>query len=448
MDVEFHLSGTVSGEGGIQGTTCPIAGSTAGPGDPVWCHVHAEYSYYPSTQGLAVDAAGNGFAAAVIHGSGDLPHIFIEQVGPDGHTIWQRSTEGDPASISLAVDGSHHLLLAGDFEASVDLGGGPLASAGEHDIFIARLDPSGGHLWSKRFGDASSQFATSVAAAEADSVIVAGLFGGTLSFGGKVLVSTDDGALFVVKLDSDGNELWSKQFGDGKGADNVSLAVDNSGNVLLTGDLYGTLDFGGGPLTSAAGHDVFLAKLEGQQGAHIWSKRFGGDLDQSGYGVATDVEGNVVLVGTFAGSLDLGGGSLSSLGSSDMFVAKFDSAGSFLWSKQLGGVGTQSAGGVAVDQSGTIAVAGSFDGAVDLGQGPIAVVPSSDTMAASDIFVAKFDSGGGQLWGRTYGSSGFETARAIALDCAGEVLLRGNGLGISPPPSCAGSDGVLAKLGP
>src|SRR6185369_10039985 len=107
-----------------------------------------------------------------------------------------------------------------------------------------------------------------------------------------------------------GIPLWSKRVGGAGNERGYSIAVDQAGDVIVAGSFEQTVDFGGGPLTSAGSRDVFIAKYSGLTGAHVWSKRFGSVGDDYGYGVGADPDGNVVLAGAFAGTVDFGGGAL------------------------------------------------------------------------------------------------------------------------------------------
>src|SRR3990170_6282915 len=71
------------------------------------------------------------------------------------------------------------------------------------------------------------------------------------------------------------SHLWSKRFGSTIDDYGYAVAVDGNGDVLLTGSFQGTVNFGGGNLTSAGLEDIFVAKYSGADGAHLWSKRFG-----------------------------------------------------------------------------------------------------------------------------------------------------------------------------
>jgi len=130
--------------------------------------------------------------------------------------------------------------------------------------------------------------------------------------------------------------IWSKRFGGTLGDFGNSVATDTSGNVLVTGAFYGTVDFGGGNLTSVF-RNIFLAKYA-PNGNHLWSKRFGDGGGEDGTGVTTDTSGNVLVTGNFDSTVDFGGGNLTSAGgSNDIFLAKFDANGNHLWSKCFGG---------------------------------------------------------------------------------------------------------------
>src|SRR5262249_33436673 len=162
-----------------------------------------------------------------------------------------------------------------------NLGGGLLASAGSNDIFIAKYNSSGAYLWGRRFGDASDQFAQSVTTDPSGNVILTGYFFGTVDFGGGPLASAGSADIYVAKFDPNGNPRWSKRYGNASAQFGNSVTTDASGNILLTGQFFGTVTFGGSTLFSAGFADIFLAKLD-VNGGHLWSKRYGDSTDQRG----------------------------------------------------------------------------------------------------------------------------------------------------------------------
>ena len=269
---------------------------------------------------------------------------------------------------SVAVDPSGNAVVTGSFNNEVDFGGGLLSSAStSSDIFIAKYSPSGGHLWSQRFGGTGSDVSLSVAVDTDGSVVVAGYFNTTANFGGSSLTSAGGIDIFVAKYSSSGQHLWSRRFG-GSGNDYPrTVTIDSSGDILVTGEFVNTLNFGGSSLTSAGNSDIFVAKYS-PLGQHLWSQRFGSTGVDVGYGIAVDVNNDVLVTGYFSNTANFGGSSLTSAGGYDVFVAKYSPSGQHLWSQRFGGSGYDYGRAIAVDQNtGEAIVTGYFQGVMDVG---------------------------------------------------------------------------------
>jgi hypothetical protein len=216
------------------------------------------------------------------------------------------------------------LSIAGYFMDTVDFGGGPLASAGSYDAFVLKLSGvDGSHLWSSRFGGTSNDLVRAISVDASGDATVIGSFHLSADFGGGPLTSAGRSDVFVVKLSGvDGSHLWSERFGGPSFDDGWGVAVDTSGNATITGEFQGTVNFGGASLVSAGGQDAFVVKLSGLDGSHLWSERFGGSSTDSGRSVAEDVSGNAIVTGSFRDTVDFGGGALTSAGGADVFVVK------------------------------------------------------------------------------------------------------------------------------
>ncbi len=380
--------------------------------------------------GVAVDGSGNVlvtgyFAGTVDFGGGNLvsaggADIFVAKYDVSGAHLWSQRFGGTgfDYGYAVAVDGLGDVVVTGIFQGTVDFGGGNLGSAGGNDIFVAKYDASGAHLWSHRFGSTSSDQGNAVAVDGSGNVVVAGYFFGTVNFGGGNLVSAGIYDIFVAKYDAGGAHLWSRRFGGTSDDYGYGVAVDGSGNVVVTGYFAGTVDFGGGNLVSAGGADIFVAKYD-VSGAHLWSHHFGGTGFDYGYAVAVDGSGNVVVTGYFVGTANFGGGNLGSAGSWDIFVAKYNASGAHQWSQRFGGTGVDYGDAVALDGSGNVVVTGYFAGTVNFGGG--------DLMSAGsyDIFVAKYDASGAHLWSQRFGSMSTDYGFGIAMDGVGNVVVTG-----------------------
>jgi len=223
----------------------------------------------------------------------------------------------------VAVDLDDNLVFTGYFDGTVDFGGGPLTVEGPFgDAYVASVDAEGQHRWSRAFGGEGFDFGTGIAVAPGGDVLLTGVFETNIDLGGGPLISSGDRDLFVARFTSAGEHLWSRRFGDAGIQQHIGVAVDARGDVVLYGAFEGALDFGGGPLVAAGGVDVFVVKLDAF-GEHVWSHRAGDAADQYPADVAFDADGRVLVIGHYAGSIDFGGGPLDSAGFEDVFVARF-----------------------------------------------------------------------------------------------------------------------------
>jgi hypothetical protein len=192
----------------------------------------------------------------------------------------------------------------------------------------------------------------------------------------------------------------------------MAVGVDGSGNVVLTGTTAGTVDFGGGPMTSAGGTDVFIAKYN-SSGGYLWARLYGGANSQRPVGLAVDSGGNIAIAGTFVGTLNFGTGSMANSGEQDVFVAKLSADGSGLWSQKLGfpddTIPSFSASDVAMDPAGNVILTGTFLTGLNSWEG----------------FIQKFSTTGATLWDRQVSGIGNDGANAVATDTQGNTLVAG-----------------------
>ena len=208
------------------------------------------------------------------------------------------------------------------------------------------------------------------------------------------------------------------------------VALDGSGNVYTAGLFAGTADFDPGAgafnLASAGFNDIFVSKLD-NAGNFVWAKQMGGPSNDQAFGVALDASGNVYTAGNFEATADFDPGAsafnLTSAGFKDIFVSRLDSAGNFVWAKQMGGPGVDRVLGVALDGSGNVYTAGVFRGTADFDPG--AGVFNLTSAGEQDIFVSKLDSAGNFVWAKQMGGTGFDEARAVAVDGSGDVYTAG-----------------------
>ena len=294
-------------------------------------------------------------------------NTFIAKFDENGAHVWSKCFGMSPETVgyTVAPDSRDNLYITGYFDGQVNFGGATLATAGDRDIFLAKLDANGNHLWSKRFGSSAYYDSAQALVVEpvTDSVLISGLLGQPTTVGGAVLGTGTDN-LFLAKFDSAGAAVWSKGFASGSG---YQLALEPSGNIVLGGWCEGSIDLGGGPLPCANKYGIILAKFD-SSGNHIWSKGFGSPNGVAAT-VAIEGTGDIVTAGLFDGSINIDGTTLTSVGSTDAFIAAFTGDGQLLWHKQYGDSATQGINRIAVNSTNNVLAIGTFAGTIDFGNG-------------------------------------------------------------------------------
>ncbi|MNJ86428.1 Beta-propeller repeat protein [compost metagenome] len=369
-----------------------------------------------------------------------------------GGTAWDEGT-------SIKTGRDKQVYAVGLFRGTVDFDPGAgvfnMTSVGEKDAFICKLDADGNFLWAKQYGDSAGiDEKSSLEIDTSGNLYITNSFLGTVDFdpgaGSFVLTSQGmDRNIFVQKLDADGHFIWVKQIGGPfeplfpTPSHSYDLALDNSGNVYLTGYFDGTADFDPDPSSefNMTSHynssDIFICKLN-PDGHFVWAKQFSGTQPNRGgvgYGIVVDSEGNVYTTGTMGGTIDFDPGpgtyhlNITDPLLTEIYLNKLDASGNFVWAKTLG-PGEGSA--IAIDKHNTI-------------------YSSSWTPAGYLPMLNKHDSDGNLLWAKHPGGI---MGKAIALDSQGNVYTAGICFGTNdfdPGPGVfnltgGNSDSYISKL--
>jgi hypothetical protein len=223
---------------------------------------------------------------------------------------------------ALAADSQGNVVVFGNYLGQIDFGGGPLIDGGaDEDLYVAKLDPSGAHIASARYGGSNGvDYALAATVDSKDDILLGGSFESTIDFGAGPVSSQGSDDAFVVKLDGQLQHLWSHTFGDAMGQATYALATDAHDNVIATGDFFGQVSLHGQTLTSSGGRDVFVAKYAAT-GEALWGAGYGGAAADRGRSVATQSTLDIVLTGSFETSIDFGSGLMTSAGAEDVFLA-------------------------------------------------------------------------------------------------------------------------------
>lgn len=339
--------------------------------------------------------------------------------------------ELNQAMRSVAIDSMGNIYALGDFEGVVGFGGDPLmATPTKADLVVTKHDGYGNPIWSRRFGDSSNQYGGKLIIDQDDNLVFTGRIYGSVDLGGGPLASKGAGDLLIVKLDSEGEHVWSHVFGDKDPERAERLVFDGDGDVILTGTFTTAIDFGGGTLNTAGMRDAFVLELDGPTGNHVFSRRIGGSGDDYGFGIDVDPNGDILITGRFQNTLELGN-ALNSAGGRDIYLAKLDPFGEPLWSRSFGGPGEDEVHDLALQSNGDIVLVGGMAGTMSFG-GPDLV-----SAGERDIFVTTLDPDGDHVWSVRYGdgidqfTSTFEVNSwlTLALAPSGTIHIAGSLLG-------------------
>lgn len=258
----------------------------------------------------------------------------------------------------------------------------------------------------------------SVALDGSGNVYLTGCFEGAASFGPFTLTSS--GAdIFIAKLDPYGTWLWAVKAGGGGSLETATdIALDAAGNVFVTGYFESAATFGSQTLTSLGSSDIFAAKLD-TNGNWLWASRAGGSGWDEGHGISVGDGGFIYVTGHFSGTAGFGANSLSSNGGRDIFLAALGAAGAWVVAAKAGGPYDDIGESIARDAWGNLYLTGSFQSSATF------FTTTLTSNGGTDIFLAKFESSGAFAGALSAGGTGSDTGRDIAADAAGNVYLAG-----------------------
>ncbi|MGD9632785.1 MAG: SBBP repeat-containing protein [Pirellulales bacterium] len=320
-----------------------------GLGNLVWGRQFGTESGRMQNRGIVVDDVGNVITAGMVDGGYDVPPIghyyaIVAKFDAQGDLVWSTlygSDKWDYVS-DVVLDGLGGLFVAGGTEGDL---AAPNAGAG--DVFVSKLSESGDVAWTRQFGSAKGEAGYRIASDGAGNVFVAGPTDGNLF--GSVGGIRD---AFIAKLSSDGETIWSRQFGTGA-ADRIDgICVSESGDFYVAGTTNGSL-----AAMNEGGSDSFLRKYDAS-GNELWTRQVGSAAAELGLSVAVGSADEVYLLSTTQAKIGA-----SQLGDYDILVTTFSASGDRLGDFQFGSTNGDIAYGIAVHDD-QLLIAGTTNGAI------------------------------------------------------------------------------------
>ena len=302
---------------------------------------------------LAKDNAGNVFLAGNHTGpasfgtsSFTVPSSgnFVLKYSPAGVLLWAfEFTSVSAAIVDIDTDNAGNVYLSCGLLGTGTIGTYTLVSNGNTDMLVMKISNSGTLLWAKSFGGPGTEHTSSIATDGSGNFVVCGTYNSTaINFSTLTLTNPNISTGFVVKFDANGNALWAKNILSPSNPQVTSVAVDANSNAYVTGNFSNQISAGTTTLSSAGTSDVFVARYS-SAGNLIWMIRTGATGQEYGNGIKPDPFGNVYFTGRMAGSVcAIGSTTYATIGNSyDAYIAKLDSTGTFLWNYRIGSNGSE-----------------------------------------------------------------------------------------------------------
>ena len=346
-------------------------------------------------------------------------NMVLRKLDSDGNITWTRifsNYSRQEFAQAITCDNANNVFVVGQNDATYGV---------ENRAYLIKYTPSGVHRWTRTIDSTENDYASDVVTDSSGNIFISGRTEGDV-FGGTNLGSSD---CYIIKYNSSGIRVWSKQFGTINADAAYGLALDYAGNIYFTGVYDGVLEsFSGGDAPGTGKHVV--GKLD-PNGNLLWSKEFGNVSDlNTGLRIDLDPSGNLVVVGTTDGSLFS-----QHQGHLDAFAAKYDSDGQPIWERQFGTSKWDVCWDVEVDAFGRIFVAGYTGGTL-----------GNSNAGYEDVFVKLLDDSGNDVWTLQFGSTSVDFGHGIT-SLLENIYVCGQTLGeIAGETSVGYSDQFVAKI--
>lgn len=347
---------------------------------------------FSTTSGIAQSLTGSG-----------LSDIFFCKYDTSGVLQWtlKAGGTGSDEGTCLSMDKAGNIVVGGYFSATVTWNstiGAPitLTSSGDNDLFVAKYKPSGELIWVKKAVGTGLEHVRGITTDKNNNIYISAVFGAygnySTTFGTKTIYNSGGNGGCVAKMDSAGNWLWVNGMGaiDSEGGN--TCLVNDSGDVFFIGHFTGTTSLTSSfpgtsvSLTSGSGlYSTVVAKYN-SAGILIWAKS---NIEPTFTVEACFTnKGNIVIVGTFYGTANFSGKSLTSFGREDIFICELDNNGNVLNVIQGGGVGDDVGTDLASDLCGNMYLSGYFTNQATFGSTTLTGLGDKESLFAK-IYMGK-----------------------------------------------------------
>jgi hypothetical protein len=362
------------------------------------------------------------FGEKMITSSGGTD-IFLAKYTAEGISLWaDKIGAADYDYVQKIITStSGNVIMSGYFYGDTQIGPDHYTSYGSQDIFIAMFNPEGTFLWSGRVGGQSADFVTGLVLDASHNIIITGYFYDSIDFGDTVLVSAGSSDIFIAKFSPEGGLLWATSAGGYSSDQSRSASCDTEGDILISGSFYYDISLGDTTLTTQNPVGVVVARYLPDGRLDRAFQLDGTYLSTENYVVA-DPDGGFYLTGNFSEWIHFGCQSFDAGEfDQDIYVAKYGSACENLWARQAYSASSDQVIGIIADSEGNIYLSGHYLDTIHFEQ---VSLPYTLCCGSREIFIVKYNSSGGVLWGQQI-SGARASIQSMILNAQDKLLLSG-----------------------
>ena len=352
--------------------------------------------------------------------------ILLISTASNGQSFdWAEASGGGGSDRAYAIvtDNDGNSYVTGWFEGSAHFGDITLNSEGGRDVFLVKYNNDGEVLWAKKAWGVASNAAAGICLDWDGFPIITGWFAESIHFGDIVLESMGSYDMFVARYNNEGNVIWARSAG-GEGDDYGNRVTTNmEHDILVAGSFRYTAHFGETTVTSEGNRDIFIANYSNTGNFH-WVKRAGGKGEDRAYDIISGPEGQTYFTGMYNGKAFFGDHDIMSNGIVSTYIAKMNAGGQFLWVRNgTGGANDYARGfGISMDSEGYVYGNGTFSGSLTYGETKI---ESTGGPYDFDAYLIKYSHEGVLKWLKKAGGYGNDQGFDLFTDIEGNSFTTG-----------------------
>lgn len=391
-------------------TVVYIRGFAQGP-DIEWQKSFGGSQNEYSQGGIEIDGGGFFFVGYSLSNDGDVYNnhgdfdLFLIKTDVHGDTVWTKTFGGTEldGGRRIAYFNNDYYICSSTYSSDGDIH----EYTGESDFWMLKINENGDTIFSQCYGGSMDEFSTDIIKTSDGGFLITGCSeSGNLDIPGNYGIYD----AVILKLDKDGNLIWIKHYG-GSYYDTILNAIQTSDDGFLIIGYTSSSDI---DITENKGlNDIMILKVD-SMGNLIWSKTYGGSLNEYGWDLVEVADSVYYLIG-YTESAD--GDIVENHGSYDAWVLKINFFGDTLWTGTFGGSGNDRITSILLMPNNELSVFGystSSDGDIDFNNGN------------SDLWVFQINQSGDIVWSKTYGGSGIELGYSSFLYSDGSIMMIGN----------------------